>query len=77
MVERKEQLPKRKRILVVEDSPTQALEMKLNLEQKDFAVEIAPHGRLGLDRARTGEFDLIVLDYNLPALNALEIMGQL
>lgn len=77
MAEQREKLLKRKRILLVEDSPTQALEVKLALEEKGFVVEIAENGQLGLDRALKEKFDLILLDHHLPVLEGLEIVGCL
>ena len=65
------------KILLVEDSATQALEVKLALEEKGFSVEIARDGQTGLDRALTNAFDLILLDHYLPGLTGLEIMGYL
>ncbi|MGH7846428.1 MAG: HD domain-containing phosphohydrolase [Candidatus Binatia bacterium] len=65
------------RILLVEDSATQALEVKLELEQRGFAVEIAPDGQSGLYAALHDSFDLILLDYYLPGLTGLEIVGRL
>ncbi|MGH7848400.1 MAG: response regulator transcription factor [Candidatus Binatia bacterium] len=65
------------RILLIEDSPTQALEIKLSLEEKGLSVEIAPDGQLGLDRALTRSFDLILLDYYLPLIEGLEFVGCL
>jgi CheY-like chemotaxis protein len=68
---------KGQRILLIEDSQAQALEVKLNLEEKGFAVEIARNGQAGIDRALKGKFDLILLDYYLPEYEGLEIVGFL
>jgi response regulator RpfG family c-di-GMP phosphodiesterase len=65
------------KILLVEDSATQALEVKFELEEKGFVVDIVHNGQKGLDQALTGNFDLILLDYYLPGLNGLEIVGCL
>lgn len=53
------------------------MKVKFDLEERGFAVEIAENGRGGLDRARRGKFDLIVLDFHLPKLEAFEIVGCL
>jgi putative nucleotidyltransferase with HDIG domain len=77
MAEQLEDLFKGQKILVVEDSHTQALEVKFNLEENGFVVEIARDGYEGLDRARSNNFDLILLDHYLPGLNGLDILQEL
>src|SRR5260370_16073176 len=54
------------RILVVEDSPTQARELALILEDAGFEVETAPDGEKGFDRLAVGQFDLVLSDLLLP-----------
>ena len=46
------------RILVVEDSPTQAAEFAFILEDAGFEVEVAADGKQGLERARSARFDV-------------------
>ena len=65
------------RILLVEDSATQALEVKLELEQRGFSVQIAPDGQSGLYMALRDSFDLILLDYYLPGLTGLQVIERL
>ncbi|HWP60191.1 MAG TPA: HD domain-containing phosphohydrolase [Candidatus Acidoferrales bacterium] len=65
------------KILLVEDSATQALEVKLQLERKGFLVEVARDGKTGLEKALSNSFDLILLDYHLPGLSGLDILGGL
>ena len=66
-----------RRILVVEDDPSISMGLKMNLEAEGYAVEIAEDGLAGLDRAREGQLDLIVLDLMLPKLNGFEMIKQL
>ena len=63
------------RILVVEDDRRIAgfLERGLAAEGHQVAVEL--DGRDGLDRARTDEFELIILDRMLPYIDGLEVAG--
>ena len=66
-----------RRILVVEDDPSISMGLKMNLEAEGYAVEIAEDGLAGLDRAREGQLDLIVLDLMLPKRNGFEMIKQL
>jgi DNA-binding response OmpR family regulator len=66
-----------KRILLVEDDPSIVLGLRMNLEREGYSVELAEDGEQGLARARTGEFDLVLLDIMLPKLNGYEVLDAL
>jgi two-component system sensor histidine kinase/response regulator len=61
------------RVLVVDDSPTQAAEVRFMLEAAGFEVEVAPDGRQGLDRFHNGAFDVVVSDILMPVMNGYEL----
>lgn len=65
------------RILVVEDSRTQALRLQLELLRYGFAIEIATNGRSGLSAAQTQIPDLIVLDVDLPEMDGYSVCRAL
>ncbi len=65
------------RILVVEDDPSISLGLRMNLEAEGYQVELADEGEHGLEVARSGNVDLIILDIMLPHLNGLEILRTL
>jgi DNA-binding response OmpR family regulator len=67
----------KKKILVVEDSPTQALHMQTLLEQEGVQVLLAPDGQTGLEMARRFGPDLIVLDVQMPGMNGFQVCRQL
>ncbi len=67
----------RKTILVVEDSPTQALRLQSLLEDRDLHVELAANGRVGLHRARQLRPDLVILDLEMPEMNGVEVCEAL
>ncbi len=67
----------RKRILVVEDSPTQALHTQALLEQEGLEVVLAPDGQTGLQMAQELRPDLIVLDVQMPGMNGFQVCRQL
>lgn len=67
----------KKKILVVEDSPTQALHMQTLLEQEGVDVFLAHDGRAGLQMAQELHPDLIVLDVQMPGMNGFQVCRQL
>jgi len=66
-----------KRVLVVEDDPSIAIGLRINLESEGYVVHVAEDGDEGLDLARTIAPDLIVLDVMLPRRNGLEVLHDL
>src|SRR5260370_6424933 len=65
------------RILVVEDSPTQARELALILEDAGFEVETAPDGEKGFDRLAAGHFDLVLSDLLLPGGSGFDLCRRI
>lgn len=66
-----------KKVLIVEDSPTQAIKTKLILESKNYEVFLAGDGEEGLSKATTIKPDLIVLDVYLPTMSGFEVCKRL
>ncbi|MCW8130067.1 MAG: hybrid sensor histidine kinase/response regulator [Planctomycetota bacterium] len=67
----------RKRILVVDDSLTvREVERKL-LENKGYEVEAATDGAEGWIALRSGRFDLVITDVDMPRMNGLELVSAL
>ena len=65
---------KRKRVLVVDDSLTvRELERKL-LDSKGYEVEVAVDGMDGWNAVRTGHYDLILTDVDMPRLDGIELV---
>jgi DNA-binding response OmpR family regulator len=67
----------KKAILVVEDSPTQAMHLQALLEQEEVKVILAFDGETGLEMAQQLHPDLIVLDVQMPELNGFQVCRQL
>ncbi len=59
-------------ILVVEDSPVQALALVKLLEREGLNVLCAANGQSGLSMARCYIPDLIILDVQMPEMDGLE-----
>ncbi|MEH1012942.1 response regulator transcription factor [Micromonospora sp. CPCC 206060] len=65
------------RLLVVEDEARLAGALQRGLQAEGFAVDIAPTGPQGLDAARHGGYDAMILDVMLPGLSGYEVVRRL
>jgi len=66
-----------KKILVIEDNADIARLVMVNLRGKQLHVDHAADGRTGLDMARTGNYDMTILDLMLPEVDGLDICRTL
>jgi CheY-like chemotaxis protein len=64
-------------ILVIEDSPTQALHVQSLLEREGANVALAADGAEGIALAQELCPDLIILDMQLPTMNGLQVCEAL
>jgi DNA-binding response OmpR family regulator len=60
-------------ILIIEDEPSMQLGLKDNLEMESYQVDIASDGETGLQKIKTGNHDLILLDVMLPKVSGFDI----
>ena len=67
----------KKKILIVEDEKNIAQVLQYNIIKSGYDAEIAGDGGVGLVRALSGEFDLILLDIMLPVMNGFEVCEQI
>jgi DNA-binding response OmpR family regulator len=65
------------RLLVVEDEARLARALQRGLQAEGFAVDVAADGPTGLDLARHGEYDAMILDVMLPGLSGYLVVRQL
>jgi two-component system OmpR family response regulator len=65
------------RLLVVEDEPKLAALLRRGLIEEGHAADVAGSGEDALWRARSTEYDAIVLDLMLPGIDGLEVCRQL
>ena len=61
------------KILLVEDEPKVAAAVEQGLRENGFEVDVAHDGVLGKHFATSRNYDLIILDINLPYLNGFEV----
>lgn len=64
-------------ILIIEDDSAIAAIERDYLEINDFKVEIAEDGISGVERAMTGDFQLILLDLMLPGMDGFAVCRKL
>ncbi len=67
----------RKQVLVVEDSPTQAMHLQSLLEREGLKVVLARDGAEGLRMAQEMHPDLVVLDLQMPEMDGLQVCRKL
>ncbi|GIE78032.1 DNA-binding response regulator [Actinoplanes philippinensis] len=65
------------RVLVVEDEARLAAALRRGLQAEGFAVDIAADGQDGLEMARHGGYDAMILDVMLPRLSGYRVVRQL
>jgi len=66
-----------KRILVIEDDEEIIELIEINVEHLDYELDTAVDGEKGLKMAKSGHYDLIILDLMLPKLDGMEICKRL
>lgn len=65
------------RVLVIEDDPQLLRSLAASLREEHYAVDTAEDGSEGLFKARQGDYDCIILDGMLPALDGWEVLARL
>ena len=65
------------RLLLVEDEARLAHALRRGLTADGFSVDLAGDGETGLERARHGDFDAVVLDVMLPRLSGYDVVRTL
>ncbi|MBP5462680.1 MAG: response regulator transcription factor [Lachnospiraceae bacterium] len=65
------------KVLIVEDEEQIARFVELELRHEGYMTDKAVDGRTGLEKAESGEYDIVLLDIMLPELNGLEVLRRL
>jgi len=65
------------RLLVVEDEARLAAALQRGLQAEGFAVDVTGDGQNGLELARHGDYDAMILDVMLPRLSGYRVVRQL
>lgn len=64
-------------VLYIEDNPDNLLLVQRALEARGYRIFWAPNGLQGIEMARVGRPDLILLDINLPDIDGYEVARRL
>jgi two-component system alkaline phosphatase synthesis response regulator PhoP len=70
-------VPRRKRILLVEDDSSLVLALSDRLGSEGYRVDCVKDGEAGLERAMQGAYDLILLDVMLPGKSGFDVCREL
>lgn len=62
------------KILVVEDSPTQAVHIQIMLEKAGYEVAAAKNGVLAMEAIESDPPDVVLTDLHMPEMNGLEVV---
>jgi DNA-binding response OmpR family regulator len=65
------------RVLVIEDDRELAETIGIGLRREQLAVDVALDGAAGLERAMVTDYDVIVLDRDLPGLHGDDVCAEL
>ncbi len=68
---------KKTKVLVIEDDADVRELITYNLDASGFETESAVNGQQGLDKARQGGFDIVVLDIMLPVIDGFTVCRKL
>lgn len=70
-------MPEKPRVLVLDDDPSLLRAISLSLRLEGYEVETAVDGIDGLEVLSKGEFDVIVLDLQMPRMDGRAFYGEL
>ncbi len=65
------------KILIIQDSPSVNAMLKFRLESGGFSVETVETGEEGIEKTKASQYQLILLDYNLPGMNGSQVCQAL
>jgi len=65
--------------LIIEDSVevAEAVSLCLQVQWPDIEISVAVEGFIGLERLKSGQYDVIILDLNLPDVSGYDVLQQI
>lgn len=70
-------MEKKKKILIIEDEKSLVDVMRMKLRGLGYEVDCAQNGEEGLEKAKEGKPDAILLDIIMPGMNGYEVLERL
>jgi DNA-binding response OmpR family regulator len=68
---------KKKKILIIEDSPEISKVVSLTLTDAGYETDSALNGKEGVKKAEKNSYDLILLDLVMPGKSGFEVLNEL
>lgn len=68
---------KNKTILIIDDDDLVRKTLRDLLEFKDYSVDVAENGSLGIEKAKSNLYDVVLLDLNLPDMHGIEVLKEI
>jgi DNA-binding NtrC family response regulator len=63
-----------KKILVVDDEESVRIILKQMLEKGGYSVEVRDNGEEALEALKSGRFNMLITDINMPKMNGIELL---
>ncbi|MEA3443499.1 MAG: response regulator [Bacteroidota bacterium] len=63
---------KKPRVLIVEDNPINQKVAGIYLQRLGFDMEIAENGEVGVEKFRNNNYDIILMDINMPIMDGFQ-----
>jgi DNA-binding response OmpR family regulator len=60
-------------ILIINDSPTVSAMLGYKLSSEGFSADVAETGEEGVEKAKNGDYNLILVDFTLPGIDGAEV----
>lgn len=65
------------RLLYIEDNEGIARLLQKRMERVGYTVDLAPNGEIGLELCLQNTYDVIIVDYNMPIFNGMQVIQRL
>ena len=65
------------RLLYIEDNEGIARLLQKRMERVGYTVDLAPNGEIGLELSLQNTYDVIIVDYNMPIFNGMQVIQRL
>jgi PAS domain S-box-containing protein len=70
-------MPEKVRVLYMEDNEGTARLLEKRLSRAGYEIETAPDGEVGLEQCAARAYDALIVDYDLPGMNGIQIIQRL